>query len=85
MDCEASILVRIVAVFQFIINYLRLNDIQGKIVKEIAFQVKFMDTILRLKNMKDFNLSILSKKERSRIVDFLKNSKELMGISVNKK
>ncbi len=64
---------------------MKLNDTEGKIVKEIAFQVKFLDTILRLKNMKEFNLSILSKKERSKIVDYLKKSKEFMGIYVEKK
>jgi len=42
MECEASILIKIIDLFNFIENYLRENDDEGKVVKEIVFQIKFM-------------------------------------------
>lgn len=68
MECEANILVKIAELFEFVNEYLRENDSEGKMVKEVVFQVKFLDTVLRLKSMKEFSLAILSKKERTRIV-----------------
>lgn len=68
MECEANILVKIAELFEFVNEYLRENDSEGKVVKEVVFQVKFLDTVLRLKSMKEFSLAILSKKERTRIV-----------------
>lgn len=84
MDCEGSILVKIVGVFEFIIRYLRENDGESKVVGEVIYQVKFMETVLKLKNMREFNLSILSKKERNKICDFLKTAKDIIGADTQK-
>lgn len=68
-------MVKIITVFEYIIGYLRESDDEGKVVKEIVYQIKLLETILKLKNMKEFNLTILTKKEKQQIVNFLLQAK----------
>lgn len=53
-------------------------------MKEVVYQIKLLETILKLNNMRDFNLMVLSKKEKSKIVEFLLSTKQyflLKGIT----
>ena len=70
---------KVVELFEFIIQYLRENDSEGKVVREVVYQVKFLETVLRLKSMREFGLVVLSKKERARIVEFLVKAKGVMS------
>jgi hypothetical protein len=46
---------------------------------EVVFQVKFLETVLKLKSMREFGLVVLSKKERARVVEFLVKAKGVMS------
>lgn len=53
---------KIVGVFEFINKYLGESDNSGNVVREVGYQIKLLEKILTLKNMKEFNLTVLSKK-----------------------
>ena len=71
-------------VFEYIIGYLRESDNEGRVVKEVVYQIKLLETILKLKNMREFNLMVLSKKEKTKIIDFLLSTKQYIVLKGNK-
>lgn len=78
-------MVKIVNVFEYIIGYLRESDNEGRVVKEVVYQIKLLETILKLKNMREFNLMVLSKKEKNKIIDFLLSTKKYIVSNSNNK
>ena len=79
LECEADILLKIVEVFKFIVEYLKSNEKRDESRIEYGFMVKFLQIVLSIPTMQDISLNILTKKQRERIALFLEECKAVLS------
>lgn len=72
LECEADILVKIVDVFSFVIDFLKKEEEKNdSLRRQTAFMVKFLQIALSVPTMGTISLGVVTKKQKEKIANFL--------------
>jgi hypothetical protein len=71
VECEADILMKVVEVFRFVMEFLNKEGRTEGGKMECGFMVSWLQIVLSISTMQDVSLNILTNKQKERVASFL--------------